>query len=46
MSSSEKKNSQNEENPKKHVTIKYGLISQEKSCINVYELINVKQQQK
>ena len=40
MSSLGKSNSQNVENPKKHDTIKYGLISQEKSCINVYDLIN------
>ena len=40
MSLPEKKNSQNDENLKKHDTIKYGLISQGKSCINVYDLIN------
>ena len=39
MSSSEN-NSQNAENPKKHDSIKYGLISQGKSCIIVNDLIN------
>ena len=39
MSSSEN-NSQNAENFKKHDSIKYGLISQGKSCIKVYDLIN------
>ena len=39
MSSSDKNNSQDEENQKMHNSIKYGLISQDKSCINVYDLI-------
>ena len=40
MSSPENNNSQNDENQKKHDSIKYGLISQGKSCIKVYDLIN------
>ena len=40
MSSIKKSNSQKVENPKKHDTIKYGLIAQGNSCINAYDLIN------
>ena len=40
MSLWEINNSENEESNKKHETIKYGLISQGKTCINVHDLID------